>query len=84
MNDKNTTVVIPMREQETIELPTNVLTFFKENKHLVLSELLLKFENTAIPEGVALWYFSTKGRHNNNRANSQEVIAKLYVSGIHP
>lgn len=65
---------------EKVVVPKFVAEFYDSIRDNILSEKFKAFEITT-REDVSKWYMDFKGRHNNNRANAQETIAKMDLYG---
>lgn len=65
---------------EKVVVPKFVAEFYESIRDNILSEKFKAFEITT-HEDVSKWYMDFKGRHNNNRTNAQETIAKMDLYG---
>lgn len=66
--------------KEKVTVPRFVAEWYVKIKHCTLSEKIRRIESTDNKQ-LFEWYSSRKGRHNNNMANAQELIAQMDLYG---
>lgn len=62
---------------EKVVVPKFVAEFYEECGNTTLKFLIIHLEATDSRSVLGEWYRSCSGRHGNNRANAQEIIARM-------
>lgn len=67
-------------QAEKVEVPDFVAEWYEHHKPKTLEAKFMHIENAA-DDRVVNWYEKCKGRHNNPRGNSQEILAMMDLFG---